>query len=114
MDCSSGGAEYENGQSFEYHFYPEEYDTDYGVVNKTLSLQSDKDYQIKIDASCSAGSMEISVLYKDGDILYVVNSNEPCNETIAIAAHTTDEVTFNILIEADTAGSVVVDTLFHK
>lgn len=113
--CSgSGTVEYESEQSFEYHFYPEEYEEAYSEISKTLLLKSGKDYQIRMEANCTSGSMEIQVCYRDAETLYIVDIDMPCNDTITIPADTTDKVEFIVLIEPDTEGMVIGETLVQK
>lgn len=113
--CSgSSTVEYESEQSFEYHFYPEEYEEAYSEISKTLPLESGKDYQIQIEANCTSGSMEIQVCYEDDETLYIVDIDTPCNDTITIPADTTDKVEFIVSIEPDTEGMVIGETLVQK
>lgn len=113
--CSgSGTVEYESEQSFEYHFYPEEYEEAYSEISKTLPLESGKDYQIRVDASCASGSMEIQVCYEDDETLYIVDIDTPCNDTITIPADTTGKVEFIVSIEPDTEGAVIGEILVRK
>lgn len=110
--CSSGKEEYESTQGFEFHFYPDEYEEEYSEVSKTLSLEADTDYQLKIAASCESGTMEISVKYADGDAKdYSLNSDTPCNELLSIPANMTSEVSVIVSIEPDTKGKVIGDLL---
>lgn len=110
--CSDSKAEYESTHGFEFHFYPEEYEEEYSEVSKTLSLEADTAYQLKIEAACESGTMEISVIYKNEDEkVYIVNADAPCNELLSIAANTTSEVTIIVSIEPGTKGAVIGDLL---
>ena len=109
--CSGGGsAEYESVKSFEFHFYPEEYEEEYSEVSKILPLEADTEYQLKIDAVCQTGTMEISISYADeNDKQNSVNADTPCNDTIIIPQNAADEVKVVISIEQDTKGSFICD-----
>ena len=110
--CSGSEAEYESTREFEFHFYPEEYEEEYSEVSKTLSLEADTDYQLKIDASCESGTMEISVKYADEDAKdYTVNADTPCNELLSIPANTASEISVVVSIEPDTQGEVIAELL---
>lgn len=110
--CSGGKEEYDSMQGLEFHFYPEEYEEEYSEVSKTLSLEADTDYQLKIDASCESGTMKISVKYADGDAKnYSVNADAPCNELLSIPANMASEVSVIVSIEPDTKGKVIGDLL---
>ncbi len=106
--CCGGKEEYDSMQGFEFHFYPEEYEEEYSEVSKTLSLEADTDYQLKIAASCESGTMEISVKYADGDTKdYAVNADTPCKDLMIIPANTINEVTITVSIMQDTKGTVI-------
>ena len=109
--CAGGdSAEYESVKSFEFHFYPEEYQEQYSEASKTLSLEVDADYQLQIDATCDSGKMEI--MYKGtNQKAYIVNAETPCSELLTIPANTTNEVTITVSIEPDTKGAVIGDLL---
>lgn len=110
--CSGGKEKFESAQGFEFYFYPEEYEAEYSEVSKSLSLEADTDYQLKIAASCESGTMKISVKYADGDAKdYSVNSNTPCNELLSIPANMASEVAVIVSIEPDTKGKVIGDLL---
>lgn len=110
--CSGSEAEYESTREFEFHFYPEEYEEEYSEVSKTLTLEADTDYQLKIDASCESGTMEISVKYADENAKdYTVNADPPCNELLSIPANTANEISVVVSIEPDTQGEVIAELL---
>ncbi len=105
-------AEFTSLQSFEYHFYPEEYEEEYSDFEKSFTLDADTDYQFQVDANCESGTMEISINYgSTEEKLYIVSSAAPCDETISIPANTSDTVSFMIHIEADTKGAIVGELL---
>mgnify|MGYP003302691359 FL=1 len=109
--CAGGdSAEYESVKSFEFHFYPEEYEEEYSEVSKILPLEADTEYQLKIDAACQTGTMEISISYEDeNDKQSCVNADTPYNDTIIIPQNAADEVKVVISIEPDTKGSFICD-----
>ncbi len=110
--CSGSKAEYESIREFELHFFPEEYEEEYSEVSKTLALEADTDYQLKINASCESGTMEISVKYGDEDAKeYSVNADMSCNEVLTISANTANEVSVVVSIELDTKGEVIAELL---
>lgn len=110
--CSSGSDEYESLSSFEYHFYPEEYEEEYSAITRNVQLESGKDYKFLITAECKDGSITITSTYSGADdTVYFVNSNSPCNEWIELPAGTTDIVTFTANIEPITEGAIVVEIL---
>lgn len=110
--CSGSNTEYESIREFEFHFYPEEYEEEYSEVSKTLSLEADTDYQLKIDAACESGKMEICVKFGDEDAKsYNVDADTPCNDLLSIFANTTSEVSVIVSIEPDTKGDVISELL---
>ena len=58
---NSESDEFTSLQSFEYHFFPEEYEKEYSEHEKTITLRTDTDYQFKVDAACESGTIEISL-----------------------------------------------------
>lgn len=105
--------EFTSLQSFEYHYYPEEYEEEYSELNDSLILEADTEYQIKVNSACESGTIEIGIKnINGGDKTYIVSPSEPCRDTISIPANTTDAVSFTINIEPDTRGDVVVEILF--
>lgn len=113
--CSGSETEYESIREFEFHFFPEEYEEEYSEVSKTLPLEADTDYQIKIDASCESGTMEISVKYADEEAKsYNVNTDTPCNDLLSIPANTTSELSVIVSIEPDTKGEVISELLANS
>ena len=110
--CSGSKTEYESIREFEFRFFPEEYEEEYSEVSKTLSLEADTDYQLKIDASCESGTMEICVKFGDEDAKdYSANTDTPCNEVLSIPANTASEISIVVSIEPDTQGEVIAELL---
>lgn len=110
--CSGGKEESELTQGFEFHFYPEEYEKEYSEASKTLYLNAGMDYQLKLDAACESGTMEISIVYGSAESkTYAVNADTPCNELLILPANTAGEVTITVSIEQDTKGAVIGDLL---
>ena len=106
--CSGGQTEYESIESFEYHFYPEEYEEDHAPAPVTFSLDEKKQHQFRIDAACESGAMEIGVLYGDESVkLDPVSADAPCNELLTIPANTAGELTVTVSITPDTKGEVI-------
>ncbi len=102
-------------QSFEYHFYPEEYEEEYNTYEKAFTLESDTDYQFQINAICEKGTIKICFIYENAENkTYIVNSSAPCNDTITIPANTTNTVSFTITITHETNGNIVVETLTRQ
>ena len=107
--------EFTSLQSFEYHFFPEEYEDEYSEYDKTLTLEADTDYQFKVDAACESGTIEISLTYENAEEkMYIVNSSAPCNDKIIIPANTTETAFFTITIVPETKGDVVVEVLTRQ
>lgn len=106
--CSGRQTEYESVESFEYHFYPEDYGDEYSPEPVTFSLKTKTDYQFQIDAACESGVMEIGIIYENEVAkTFTVNADAPCNELLTIPANTTSEVTITISIEPGTKGEVI-------
>lgn len=104
--------EFTSLQSFEYHFFPEEYEEEYSEYEKVITLEADTDYQFKVDATCESGTIEISLTYENAEEkMYIVNSSAPCNDKINIPANTTETACFSITIVPETKGDVVVEVL---
>lgn len=104
--------EFTSLQSFEYHFFPEEYEEEYSEYEKVITLEADTDYQFKVDATCESGTIEISLTYENAEEkMYIVNSSAPCNDKINIPANTTETACFTITIVPETKGDVVVEVL---
>lgn len=112
--CSNSKGEYESIRKFEFRFFPEEYEEEYNKVSKTLSLEADTDYQLKIDASCGSGTMEICIKYADEDEKeYSINPDMPCNEVLSILTSTASEISVVVSIEPDTQGEVITELLVN-
>lgn len=106
--CNNKSNEFSSIQSFEYHFYPEEYEEEYSKYKKSFTLEADTDYQLQLNAVCESGTIEICISYENAEnIDYIVNSETPCNDTILIPANTTNSVSFIITIQAETKGNIV-------
>ena len=104
--------EFTSLQSFEYHFFPEEYEEEYNEYEKVITLEADTDYQFKVDATCESGTIEISLTYENAEEkMYIVNSSAPCNDKINIPANTTETACFTITIVPETKGDVAVEVL---
>ena len=104
--------EFTSLQSFEYHFFPEEYEEEYSEYEKVITLEADTDYQFKVDATCESGTIEISLTYENAEEkMYIVNSSAPCNDKINIPANTTETACFSITIVPETKGDFVVEVL---
>lgn len=104
--------EFTSLQSFEYHFFPEEYEEEYSEYEKVITLEADTDYQFKVDATCKSGTIEIRLTYENAEeTMYIVNSSAPCNEKINIPANATETAYFTITIDPETKGDVVVEVL---
>ena len=104
--------EFTSLQSFEYHFFPEEYEEEYSEYEKVITLEADTDYQFKVDATCESGTIEITPTYENAEEkMYIVNSSAPCNDKINIPANTTETACFTITIVPETKGDVAVEVL---
>ena len=108
---NSESDEFTSLQSFEYHFFPEEYEKEYSEHEKTITLEADTDYQFKVDAACESGTIEISLTYENAEETIVVNSSAPCYDKITIPANTTETACFTISVDSETKGNVVVEVL---
>lgn len=112
--CSDSKSEYESIRKFEFRFFPEEYEEEYSNVSKTLSLEANTDYQLKIDASCESGTMEICVKYADeNEKKYSIDPDMPCNEALSILTSTASEISVVVSIEPDTQGEVIAELLVN-
>ena len=108
VGCSGNNAVYESVEDFERHFIPEEYDSEYSTITEVFTLKEYTDYQLKLDAKCESGTMQISILYEGADKKsYSVNPNTLCNEILTIPADSVNEVKITVSIEPDTHGSVI-------
>lgn len=107
----SNTTEYTMVQSFEYHFYPEEYEEKYNEFNKSYTLASDKDYQVKLSATCEDGTMEILITDGENEQRYKVSPSDPCNEIISVTANSSSTMSFTVIIEEETNGSVIGEIL---
>lgn len=104
--------EYTSLQSFEYHFYPEEYEEEYSEFQTSFTLEADKDYKFQVDAACESGTIKISINYENGnEKIYEVSPTDSCNDTISIPANTVDNVYFVISIDSETKGQVIGEIL---
>jgi hypothetical protein len=107
--------EFTSLQSFEYHFYPEEYEEAYSEYEKSFPLEADTDYQLQIDAACESGTIEICIHYKEAeDKIYLVNFETPCRDTVSIPANTADAVSFSAAITPETKGEVIGEIFARK
>ena len=108
--CSGNSTEYESLSSFEYHFYPEEYEEEYSEIARDIPLERGKDYKFLIKSECKSDTITITLTYNGNEEnKYFVNSESPCDEQMELVAGTTDETTFTINIEPDTEGFVIVE-----
>ena len=100
---------------FEFHIYPEEYEEEYSAHTETIALDRNTDYQIRIDAACETGTMEL-IIYSvsEGEKHYTVDRNTPHNEVIQIPKNTADELTITVRYNADTKGTLLGEVLVHK
>ena len=108
--CSS--QEFEAIRSFEYHFLKEEYEEEYSKVEKTIALEDDSNYEIRIASSKESGTIAMVLSYtnEDGEVK-IINMTAPTTETIEIPSGTTASFTFSAQIDPDTQGSVKVEIL---
>ncbi len=108
--CNS--QEFEKVRSFEYHFLKEEYEEEYSKVEKTIELEDDSNYEIKITSSRESGTIAMALSYtnEDGEVK-LINITSPATETIEIPSGTTASFTFSAQIDPDTQGSVKVEIL---
>ena len=106
--CNS--QEFETVRSFEYHFLKEEYEEEYNKVEKTIELEDDSNYEIRITSSKESGTIAMALRYtnQDGEVK-LINMTSPATETIEIASGTTASFTFNAQIGPSTQGSVKVE-----
>ena len=63
--CSS--QEFETVRSFEYHFLKEEYEEKYSKAEKTIRLEDDSNYEIRITSSIESGTIAMALSYTDTD-----------------------------------------------
>ena len=108
--CSS--QKFETVRSFEYHFLKEEYEEEYSKVEKTIELEDDSNYEIRIASSKESGTIAMVLSYtnEDGEEK-LINMTSPATETVEIASGTTASFTFSAQIDSDTQGSVKVKIL---
>ena len=111
--CSS--QEFETVRSFEYHFLKEEYEEEYSKVEKTIELEADSNYEIRITSSIESGTIAMALSYsnEDGEEM-LINMTSPATETIEIPSGTTASFTFSAQIDPGTQGSVKVEILSDK
>ena len=106
--CSESNAVYESVEEFERHFIPEEYESEYSTITEVFTLKEDTDYQLKLDANCESGTMQVSILYEGAEEkVYSVSSETPCNEILTVPTDSVNEVEITVSIEPDTRGSVI-------
>ena len=100
---------------FEFHIYPEEYEEECSEYTETIALDRNTDYQIKIDAACQTGTMELIIhSVTEGDKHYTVDINTPHNEVIEIPKNTADELKITVSYNADTEGALLGEVFTHK
>ena len=111
--CSS--QEFETVRSFEYHFLKEEYEEEYSKVEKTIALEDDSNYEIRITSSKESGTIAMALSYtnEDGEVK-LVDITSPTSETIEIPGGTTAFFTFSAQIAPNTQGSVKVEILSDR
>lgn len=108
-------SDYTYYSGWEFHIYPEEYDENYSEHIKTITLEKNTDYQIKIDATCETGTMELTVYsVSEGYKHYTVDINNPYSEVIEISKNTTNEVKITVKYNADTKGVLLGEVFVHK
>lgn len=110
--CSNNESKYESIREFEFHFYPEEYEEQYSEITKTLSLDTDIEYQLRLEATCQSGTIKISIMYDGEDEkTYTVSADTPCDELLSISENTVNEVTVSVAIQEETKGTVIGELL---
>lgn len=110
--CSNNESKYESTREFEFHFYPEEYEEQYSEISKTLSLDTDTEYQLRLEATCQSGTIKISIMYDgEGEKTYTVSADTPCDELLSISENTVNEVTVSVAIQEETKGTVIGELL---
>ena len=102
--------DFESVRSFEYHFFKEEYEEKYNTVEKTIELESDTDYKIKLTSSTDSGTiaMKLSYVNKKSEET-IIKLTAPETEIIEIPSGTTSAFTFAVQIDSDTQGDVKVE-----
>lgn len=101
--------EYAYLQGFEYHFYPQEYEEEYSGYSKSLSLKSDTDYKIVVQAQCESGSVTINMSRDNEDAtIFTADSRSPCDKTVFVSTNTDETVIFSLLTDEDTRADIVV------
>ena len=100
---------------FEFHIYPEEYEEKYSEHTEMIVLDKNTDYQIRIDAACETGTMELIIhSVTEGEKHYTVDRNTPYNEVIDIPKNTAEELKITVRYNADTKGTLSGEVLSHK
>ncbi len=98
-------------ESFEYHFYPEEYEEKYSEIENSFTLEEDTEYQLRINASCESGIIEVDIYYGDTEKNLEINASNTHNETISIPTNSAGTVAFTININTDTQGEFICEIL---
>ena len=106
---------YNYDMGLEFHVLPEEYEEEYSEHTETIALEKNTDYQIKIDAACQNGTMEIIIQFAaESDKHYTVDIDTPYSEVIEIPKNTADEVKITVKYNADTEGVLLGEIFAHK
>ncbi len=107
--------DFEKVRSIEYHFLQEEYEESYNEISKTIKLEPDANHKININASCTSGTIMITIRYTDThNELHAFHITAPCTETIDIPVGTTTSVEITAKIDPKTQGDLIIDILTDR
>lgn len=99
-------------ESFERYFKPDEYAEEFSTITETVALEKGRQYQLKIEAECNQGTIDIMVKQDGKDnVSYDVSTQQPCQETITIDKVIAKEINFIITIVPETNAYFKVDIL---
>lgn len=108
-------SDYNYDTGMEFHIYPEEFDEEYTDHTEIFTLEKNTDYQIKVEATCQTGTMELTIHYADGNSKqYSIDKDTPFDELIEVAKNTASEIKITVHFNSDTKGTLIGDVYKHK
>ena len=99
--------EWKMTDSYEYHFYREEYDEQYRSYDIEFDLDK-KEHKVQITSECVSGTITVD---SDNQIVGLpcsVSSEEPVEMEFILPESIENRVSFTIEINEETEGSVVI------
>ena len=108
-------SDYNYDTGMEVHIYPEVFDEEYTEHTETITIEKNTDYQIKVEAACQTGTMELTIYLADGsNKQYRIDKDDPYDEVIEIPKNTAEKLNITVSYNADTEGVLLAKVFSHR